>query len=650
MPKISKLNLRQLFARGMKPAQEAFYNLFDSFWHKDDQIDIDAVKDLQLSLDNKLDNAAKDSLLAAFNDALTDIHKIVESEFKGTISPTGPVPTEVGTYKPSISSEDDKPTDPNSTSDWGKIYPNANNLRAKEGYDTMFYFNGVSWSKSETRILNSISDINNSKTVLKSFVEPKYTLDYTFDISKTNQYTIYGVAYWFGRQLKSDNSAAAKTGSGQYFNIWRNIPTKQGNKKIGKLILKVTPYTNLSSDVLKNTTLLGIKNGVVTPLVVGSSETVPTTLQVFEINVEDYDFISIGLYAFDANPVTSTQTIEFYTVDRTIVEDGVRKFIEEKLGGSGGSRPGYIDLIDYGCAGDGVTDDTEKINAAIIELINYGGGIIYGRDRKFKVSSINIPNVTKWCRIGIMGSIAPAPRFGTVDNFDVKAYNGMEIISDLHDLSRGVINVNAGSGFAGFNLVTLDVQKVTVRTYNNPQCHGINATNAAQLNVENVIVDTGVYNVQASLPTAITAGILTPKLSNGAWTTLKNIVVSGYYSGIYVYEHTKGDYIVLASNKIGLRLYKANHSSLFIRPGFYRNQKDIVVEGFHRFEIQQMAVELVGETQYNENNKWQLSLFNLEDLNNSGSGKISYDVCLGGTGPVDTFTKNGGTGVICTKL
>ncbi|WP_185269607.1 SGNH/GDSL hydrolase family protein [Chryseobacterium bernardetii] len=495
-----------------------------------------------------------------------------------------------------------------------------------------------------------VADINNIKKVLRSFIEPKYTLDSKFYINDPSHYTIYGVGYWFGRRLKSNNTAEAKTAPQEYYNIWQNISTTQGTKKISKLILNIIPYTNVSSDVIKNANLVGVKNGVVIPLVVGTSETVPTALQRFEISVEEYDTFSIGLYNLDSSPVTLTQTIEFYTVDKTIEDDGVRKAIDANSGGSGGSRPGFIDLIDYGCAGDGVIDDTAKINAAIVELINFGGGFLYGRDRKFKVSSIEIPDVKKWCRIGIMGSIAPAPRFGTVGDFDVKTYNGMEIISSMNNTSKGIINVNAGTGFGGFNLVTLDIQKVTIRAYNNPQCHGINATNAAQLNIEDVIVDTGVYNVNASLPTAITAGILPPKLSNGAWTTYKNTVVCGFYSGVYVYEHTKADNLVLASNKIGLRFYKANHSSLFTRTGFYRNQKDIVVEDFHRFEVQQMAVELVGETQYNENNKWQRSVYNLEDIGNKGSGKISYDVCLGGVGPVDTFTKNGGTGVICTKL
>ncbi|AZA93030.1 Uncharacterised protein [Chryseobacterium nakagawai] len=495
-----------------------------------------------------------------------------------------------------------------------------------------------------------VNDINNIKKALKSFVETKYTLDSKFYINDPSHYTIYDVGYWFGRRLKSNNSAEAKTAPQEYYNIWQNISTTQGAKKISKLILNIIPYANVSTDIIKNANLVGVKNGIVTPLVVGTSETVPTALQRFEISVEEYDTFSIGLYNLDSSPVTLTQTIEFYTGDRTIEDDGVRKAIEANSGGTGGTKPGYIDLIDFGCAGDGITDDTAKINAAIVQLINDGGGFLYGRDRKFKVSSITIPDVQKWCRIGIMGSYAPAFRFGTVGTFDVKTKNGMEIISSLNDTSKGIINVSAGSGFGGFNLVSLDIQKLTVRAYNNPQCHGINATNAAQLNIENVIVDTGVYNVQSSLPTAITAGILTPKLSNGAWTTLKNLVVCGYYTGAYIYEHTFGDYVIFASNKIGIRLYKANHSSLFLRPGFYRNQKDIVVEDTHRFRIAEMAVEMVGAGQYDANNEWQKSVYNLEDIGNKGSGTIHYDVCLGGVGPVDTFTKNGGTGITCTKI
>ncbi|AYZ12877.1 hypothetical protein EGY05_13505 [Chryseobacterium arthrosphaerae] len=70
MAKISKINLRQLFAKGLKPAQEAFYNFFDSYWHKDDLIDISAVKSLQSTLDQKLDSGAESTLIQAFENAL----------------------------------------------------------------------------------------------------------------------------------------------------------------------------------------------------------------------------------------------------------------------------------------------------------------------------------------------------------------------------------------------------------------------------------------------------------------------------------------------------------------------------------------------------------------------------------------------------
>ncbi|AKK73768.1 hypothetical protein OK18_15180 [Chryseobacterium gallinarum] len=148
MPKISKINLRQLFAKGLKPAQEAFYNMFDSYWHKDELIDISAVKSLQNTLDNKLDLSVQETLLKAFDNVVAQ----VETDFKGVLSPTDPEPTDNGSYKPSISSELDKPENPDSAVDWGTPYPNAGNLRAKQGYNTMFYKNGASWTKSESKM------------------------------------------------------------------------------------------------------------------------------------------------------------------------------------------------------------------------------------------------------------------------------------------------------------------------------------------------------------------------------------------------------------------------------------------------------------------------------------------------------------------
>lgn len=48
---------------------------------------------------------------------------------------------------------------------------------------------------------------------------------------------------------------------------------------------------------------------------------------------------------------------------------------------------------------------------------------------------------------------------------------------------------------------------------------------------------------------------------------LRNVVVSGYYTGILVNEHTDGDGIVVAENVNGLRFLKAFHASRFGRVG-----------------------------------------------------------------------------------
>lgn len=87
-----------------------------------------------------------------YNTKIAEVRAEVKTDFKGTIKPTTPTPTEDGGYRPEITSELDKPADPNSTADWGEKYPNAGNLRAKTGYDTMFYKKGAVWTRVETKI------------------------------------------------------------------------------------------------------------------------------------------------------------------------------------------------------------------------------------------------------------------------------------------------------------------------------------------------------------------------------------------------------------------------------------------------------------------------------------------------------------------
>ena len=110
-------------------------------------------------------------------------------------------------------------------------------------------------------------------------------------------------------------------------------------------------------------------------------------------------------------------------------------------------------------------------------------------------------------------------------------------------------------------------QNLEVRTYDNPAISGIDLGFAQQCSLLNVFVNSGVYSVQAAQPTHDTSGVITPHDGNGAYTMLRNVVVSGYFNGIVCNEHTDGDGIVVAENVNGLQFMKANHASRFGRVG-----------------------------------------------------------------------------------
>nr|WP_315026097.1 GDSL-type esterase/lipase family protein [uncultured Chryseobacterium sp.] len=95
---------------------------------------------------NAVSKEQLDTKLTSFKD---EIQGMVSTNFKGTLKPTDTAPTEDGTYRPELSSDDDKTMSP---TDWGTKYPNAGNLRAKKGYDTYFYKKGANWTKTETQL------------------------------------------------------------------------------------------------------------------------------------------------------------------------------------------------------------------------------------------------------------------------------------------------------------------------------------------------------------------------------------------------------------------------------------------------------------------------------------------------------------------
>lgn len=300
-----------------------------------------------------------------------------------------------------------------------------------------------------------------------------------------------------------------------------------------------------------------------------------------------------------------------------------------------------FNVTDYGAVGDDKTDNTAAFSACLKAVIDAGGGRMYIPDGVYR-GRIIIPGTKKWITVEIIGESEPTPAWGTIGSFPLPK-NGT-IVKSLAESGPAVIYADNKpeklySSFSGVNVI---IRNLDVRTYDNPGINGVDLENAAQCKIENVFVNTDVYNVQASKPTHGTSGIITPAANNGAWTVLRNVLVTGYHNGIVVNEHTDGDNIALGSNINGLNFVFAHHASRFARVCAQRNTHHVTVSGKHGFSIEQLNTEMPGSGQTNAGNVWQTLVSDINDPRNLGIGDINYWVVEGSVGAVNKFIKNGG--------
>jgi hypothetical protein len=263
---------------------------------------------------------------------------------------------------------------------------------------------------------------------------------------------------------------------------------------------------------------------------------------------------------------------------------------------------------------------------------------------------ILIPGTKEWITIEIAGESEPTPVFGTIGSFPFPSKG--TILKCISESGPAVISAknNPEKLYASFSGTYVILRNLDVRTYDNPGIGGIDLQHAAQCKIENVFINTDRYNVQASKPTHGTAGIITPSCNNAALTILRNVIVTGYHTGILVNEHTDGDNINLASNVNGLEFAFAHHASRFGRVGAQRCTRSVTVSGRHGFSIEQLDMEIAGKNQTDDQNKWQATDFNLYDPKNLGVADINYWVVEGNVGAVETFTREGGASIRTRRI
>ena len=321
--------------------------------------------------------------------------------------------------------------------------------------------------------------------------------------------------------------------------------------------------------------------------------------------------------------------------------------------GTSTAKSREFNALNYGAVGDDKTDNTEAFSACLKAVVAAGGGKMVLPDGVYR-GQITIPPVSRplpsWITIEIIGESEPAKVWGTVGAFPLQQ-NGT-IIKSLATPCAAVISASPSpnSVFGAFSAVHVVLRNLDVRTCDNPDRDGIDLRHALQCKLENVFINTGVYNVQASKPTRDTKGLITPACNNAALTILRNVAVTGYHTGIVVNEHTDGDNIILGSNINGLEFVFAAHASRFGRVCAQRCTHAIAVTGKHGFSIEQLDIEIAGPGQTDSNNKWQATAYDINDPDNLGIADINYWVVEGNVGAVEKFTRNGGASIRARRI
>jgi len=309
-------------------------------------------------------------------------------------------------------------------------------------------------------------------------------------------------------------------------------------------------------------------------------------------------------------------------------------------------QPRTFNVVEYGAAGDGKTDDTQAFSACLEAVIEAGGGRMYLPAGVY-LGRIVIPAAGRdnWVPLEIAGESQPVMLFGTVGRTEMP--NNNAIVKCPATSGPAVISA---ATLGGFTRVQVAVRDLEVRTSPDPAIGGIDLEWAVQCRIENVAINTGVYNVQASEPTHLAKGLITPAINNGALTILRNVIVTGFHTGIVVNEHTDGNNIVVASNVHGLDFVDAYHASRFGRVGAYRCTNMLTVSGKHGFMIDQLNIEHAGPGQTDDNNVWQKTVFDINDPENLGVADINYWVVEGAVGISEVFTRNGGASIRARRI
>jgi hypothetical protein len=295
------------------------------------------------------------------------------------------------------------------------------------------------------------------------------------------------------------------------------------------------------------------------------------------------------------------------------------------------SVTGYANVKDFGATGDGSTDDTAAIQAAIniFDTLNRDGTVYFPKgvyviagalqDTSNSNAQIVLPKRTSQLAIRLLGETPIMP--GT----ETASTAGTVLKSTLSSGTGNVIGVKNPAGYLNLRTTLwLTLENLTIRTVANPTNSAVNLENVQVADFKNVKVDTGeTYNAVTQPTTTSSYGVKVPGNNVGAGGNVDNLSVSGFRTCFQWNELTNVISELAVTNCYNAIEVTANfHADYGNRVIAINNKNGLVFTGgasyltLNQYDIEHNAT----------NTNWFYIASDISDSSNYGHGLIRWHV------------------------
>lgn len=326
------------------------------------------------------------------------------------------------------------------------------------------------------------------------------------------------------------------------------------------------------------------------------------------------------------------------TTDKTNLIAAINE-VNAKPSGGAGTNLGWFHVEAYGAVHNGVTDDTDSIQAAINACNAAGGGTIYfpkgiyviaGAAQSPSGAQLVIPHNAHAdsatnTHIKLLGEIAPN-FFSNPLSGGLPPNTGVIFKSTFGSAVNIISSASVYTNYLGFNFSHLEIENITIRVKSKsgatniaPMATGIYAYNLAYLTLLNVRVDTESENSLTVLPAVTAKGIVCPFTDNFVFVHLDKVLVYGFYTGIELYESASLADVFVDCCYNGIELKGSTHATYVSRSFISRCRTSVRVSGTASFYIN------AGLEANKTDNTWNKNVYDLEETIIGSLGTLIYN-------------------------